>query len=373
MRDAKRAIESFIFPFDGITSKVHAVVFIRYRYASTAVVVVLYALALVATGNALGVSSNYFVIAPVIVAALGFGTRGGLVAGLLGLPSNLLLYGLLGHPEFSPASKPIAELSGLVVGLAFGRLADYFRIVEREIKKRMATEEALRAALAEKGLLLRELHHRVKNNLNVMKSLIQLQRNRSANAEFLEAADELTSRIFAISLVHDQLYKDQELSAIDLSRYVQALVANLVSALGLEPSRIGLSLGAEAGRLVPVDSAISLGLIANEVLMNSLKHASPGREGKPPIRVSLDAEGGECRLSIRDGGPGPGPGMEGDAAKGGLGLKLVGALAASLGGKAGFVAIEGGVEARFELSFPLSRPPAPPDLRPLGQASPMYG
>ena len=355
-----KAIDSFIFPFDSVTSKLHAVVFIRYRYASLLAAVALYAATLLASGNALGVSSNYFVIVPVIVAALGFGTAGGLVAGLLGLPSNLLIYGLLGHPEFSPASKLIAELTGLVVGLAFGRLADYFRDVEREIKRRMASEEALRSALEEKELLLRELHHRVKNNLNVMKSLVQLQRNRSENAEFLEAADELISRIFAISLVHDQLYKDQELSAIDPARYIDTLVANLASSLGFEGSRIDLSMGAE-GCLIPVDSAISLGLIVNEVLMNALKHASPGIEGKPSIRLFFGAEAGEYRLVITDDGPGPGLS---DNAKDGLGLKLVHALARNLDGRASLSAIEGPqgpVGARFELSFP-----AP-------HASPIYG
>jgi two-component sensor histidine kinase len=374
VRDAKKAIESFIFPFDGITSKAHAVVFIRYRWASLLVATAAYAAAVIASGDTLGVSSNYFIIGPVIVAALGFGTLGGLVAGLLGLPSNLLLYGLLGHPEFSPASKLIAELSGLVIGFSFGRLADYFRVVEREIKRRMATEEALRAALEEKGVLLRELHHRVKNNLNVMKSLVQLQRNRSGNAEFLQATDELTRRIFAISLVHDQLYSDQELSAIGLSRYIEALVANLASGFGLEPSRIGLAIEAEADRLIPADSAIALGLIMNEVLMNALKHASPAGEGKPSILVSLAVQGGDYRLSICDDGPGPG--TEGGEDAAGLGLKLVRALARSLGGTAALVAIEGAegpAGSRFDLTFPRSRPPSAANGGPADQASPMYG
>jgi len=349
---AKDAIDSFIFPFDSVGSKLHAVVFIRYRYASLLVAVALYASAILASGRALGVSSNYFVIEPVIVAALGFGTRGGLVAGLLGLPANLLLYGILGHPEFSPASKPIAEVSGLVVGFFFGRLADYFRVLEREIRKRIAIEAALRSTLEEKELLLRELHHRVKNNLAVMISLVRLQRGRSSNPEFLEAADQLTSRIFAISLAHDQLYRDRELAAVDPSRYIEALVANLASGLGLEASRIGLSMDTE-GRLIPVDAAISLGLIVNEVLMNALKHASSGTGGRPSIRLSLSAEGEEYRLAICDDGPGPG--KAGEDAPGTLGLKLVRALAQGLGGRTDLSPIDGKagpIGARFELTFP---------------------
>jgi two-component sensor histidine kinase len=349
-----RAIESFIFPFDSLASKIHAVVFIRYRYASLTAAIALYSAVMLVTGRALGVSSNYFVIGPVMAAALGFGIAGGLAAGILALPANLLIYAILGHPEFSPASKLIAESSGILVGLLFGRLADYFRDVEREIKRRMATEEALRGALAEKELLLRELHHRVKNNLNVMKSLVQLQRNRSEVPAFLEAADELINRIFAISLVHDQLNTDQALSSVDPAHYIEALVGNLASGLGIGMSRIGLSMDT-GGRFIPVESAISLGLIVNEALTNAIKHASPGSEGKPSIRISLGLEGGDYRLAICDDGPGPGSGTASDAARGGLGLMLVRALARNLGGKTELAAIEGEngpIGSRFDLSFP---------------------
>ncbi len=365
MRRGTRAKGSFIFPFDSFTSKVHAVVFIRYRYASLAVAVATYAAVMLATGRSLGVSSNYFVIGPVISIALGFGVAGGFVAGLLALPANLAIFYLLGHPEFSPASKLIAELSGLTVGLLCGRLAEYFREVEREIKKRMATEEALRGALEEKELLLREINHRVKNNLNVIKSLVQLQRNRSEYPAFLEAADELIGRIFAISLVHDQLNKDEDVSTVDPALYIEALVDNLASGLGFDESRIGLSMDS-GGRLIPVDAAISLGLIVNEVLTNAVKHASPGREGLPSIRLAFGLSEGQYQLVITDDGPGPATGADqagGGYAnpereglgQGGLGLMLVRSLARNLGGAASLSAIEGedGVEgARFELAFP---------------------
>lgn len=354
MRKAKKAIDSFIFPFDSVTSKMHALVFIRHRCLSMAAAAALYAAVMLATGDALGVSSNYFVVLPVVTAALCFGTAGGVVAGILGLPSNLLIFQILGHPDFSPASKAIAELSGLFIGFLFGRLADYFRVVEREIKKRMATEEALRAALEEKGLLLRELNHRVKNNLNVMKSLVQLQRNRSSEPAFLEASDQLIARIFAISLVHDQLDRDQDIDAMDPAHYIEALVGNLASGFGLGRARIGLDLETE-GLLLPVDAAVSLGLVINEVLMNAIKHASLGSEGQPSIRLAFKAVDGEYRLEISDDGPGPGGEDPREDSGGGLGLKLVRALAKNLGGTASLNAIEGPegpVGARFELVFP---------------------
>jgi two-component sensor histidine kinase len=355
MRNAKKAIESFIFPFDGILSRMHALLFLRFRRSSLATVLALYAALMLLTGRALGVSSNYFVLGPIVAAALAFGTPGGLVAGILALPANLLFFGILGHPEFSPASKVIAGLSGAIVGFLFGRLADYFRDVEKEIRKRLAIEEALRGALAEKELLLRELNHRVKNNLNVIKSLVQLQRARSGDPAFQEAADELIGRIFAMALAHDQLHKHEDVSAVDPERYIAALVGHLASALGFDASRIGLSFGS-GGRLISIESAISLGLIVNEALTNALKHASPGRSGAPSISLSLALEGDDYRLEVCDDGPGPGTaGMDAKGGQAGLGLALMGALARGLGGKASLTAIEGPggpAGARFELRFP---------------------
>jgi two-component sensor histidine kinase len=365
-------------PVDTLT-KLLAKLFVRHRPASVVGTVVFYAAVILAFGNALEVSANYFVLLPVLVAAMCFGTMGGFVAGALGLPANLLLFALLGHPEYSPASKLIAELSGLFLGLCCGRLADYFRELENEIKKRAGTEEALRAALAEKKLLLRELHHRVKNNLSVIKSLVQLQRNRSSDPDFLEAADELVGRILAISLVHDMLDVDRSLAMVELAKFIEALVNSLEESLGLDGERVGLDLDAE-GCAIQIEAATSLGLIVNEVLTNALKYAtrrealgqgperpgSPAREAKPGIQLSLKLEnlpaGAQYRLVIIDDGPGPKRDFE---ATDGLGLKLVRALARNLGGRVKLEAIvavpwgargaERGAEAvgaKFELVFP---------------------
>ena len=162
-----------------------------------------------------------------------------------------------------------------------------------------------------------------------------------------------------MALAHDQLDRHEEVSTVDPERYLAALVGNLASALGFDPSRIGLSFGSEA-RQISIESAISLGLIVNEALTNALKHASPGRSGAPSILLSLALEGSEYRLEICDDGPGPGSaglGQDGRAnpEREGLGLMLMRALARGLGGKVSLVAIggpEGPVGARFELRFP---------------------
>jgi two-component sensor histidine kinase len=368
------------FPVGDYTRKWHAMVFIRHRYLSLIVSIALYAAVILVFGKRLAVSSNYFVLVPVMAASLSFGTIGGFASGALALPANLILFGLLGHPEYSPASKQIAEMSGVAVGLLCGRLSDYFRELEQEIKKRTATEEALRAALAEKQLLLRELHHRVKNNLSVIKSLVQLQRNRSKDPAFLEAADELVGRIFAISLVHDQLDVERSFGMVELPQFIGALVRNLEEGLGLGDSRVELDIDAD-GSVIQIEAATSLGLIVNEVLTNALKHATrihgarisgandeARPETQPSIRLSFKREdfpdGPQYRLVIADDGPGPKPEAE---LSSGLGMKLVRALARNLGGRAILEAIrESGDEegdygaarvaeaagARFELVFP---------------------
>jgi two-component sensor histidine kinase len=366
------SLNSFVF-------KTLAKVFIRYRYASMAAALAIYSGIVLVFGERLAISSNYFVILPVSTAALCFGALGGIIAGALGLPANLLLFVLLGHPEYSPASKLIAELSGLAVGGLFGFLADYFHYMEREIERRVETEKALRSALESKELLLRELHHRVKNNLSVIKSLVQLQRNRSRDPDFIAASDELIGRIFAISLVHDLLGQDQALLAIGTDEYIEVLVGSISGAFGLDISSVDLNL--ESGdRALQIEAAISLGLIVNEVITNALKYAGAAKEGKPRLRVSFRVEGEEYSLVIIDDGPGP-VAAEG----GGLGLKLVQALARSLGGKASLSPIilgdDGSREketagARFELRFPanfmelVSSSQADDETSP-GQASPM--
>jgi len=333
--------------------ELHPLFFIHHRVASLAAALGLYLLLMLGLGRVLGISSNYFVILTIAVAAMSFGSLGGLVAGILALPANLLVFAFLGHPEYSPASKLVAEIAGTAVGFVFGRLAGYFQKLMAEIQRRVATEEALRRALEDKELLLKEIHHRVKNNLSVIKALVQLQSSRSKDPAFHLAAEELMGRIFAISLVHDQLKVDQEPSLVDPARYLEALVSNLASGLGMDTTRISLSLDTR-GILMPTESAISLGLIVNEILTNTLKHACPGRLGPPAIELSLEAGEGAFFLAIGDDGPG----LEQQASRNGLGLKLIDSLARSLGGKAELRSAEGGCGARFELAFPQPSPRA---------------
>lgn len=316
---------------DSALSRLHRGLIKRHPMACMVAAILAYIGIVLGFGDRLAISSNYFVILPVLMAALCFELPGGIVAGFLGLPANLLLFTILGHPEFSPASKPIAELSGIVVGTASGYLAEYFSKLEAEIETRIATEEALRDALASRELLLQELNHRVKNNLNVIKSLAQLQRNRSEDPDFLAAVDDLVGRIFSISLVHEQLYSSSAPASVDAGEYITTLAANVVSSFPRREPPIRLDCAvARPGMRISADHAAPLGLIANEVLTNALRHAFGDGEDStaPTIRVGFLEDGGDYILVIEDNGKGV---RELDAK--GLGSKIVKALSDQLGGK----------------------------------------
>ncbi len=342
-----------------------------HRVASNLVAAGLYAAVILAFGPALAVSSNYAVMLPLAVAALTYGLVGGTVAGILGLPANLLLFSLIGHPEFSPASKLIAEISGVTLGVLLGLLGDYFKRLDAEIDKRAVTELSLRKAVADRELLLAELHHRVKNNLNVVISLVRLQRNRSDDPAFVEAANELTRRIFAIALVHDRLYRSAHSPGVDPSDYVPALVKEIASFYNGKGVHIAAEIEAGLG-VMPIDTAVSIGLFINEAVTNAMKHAFDGVDD-PRVKVTLGRADGDCVLRVADNGRGLSGTADGEAAKpdgeSGLGMKILMVLAQGLRGTFS-VSSPGGTS--FVLRFPEnaetghgsggSRQGPPPDL-----------
>jgi len=328
---------------DHAVSAAHRFFFVKLRIPTVIAAAAAYAALVLCLGRALAVSANYFVIIPVIVSAVAFGFWGGLAAGVLGLPANLLLFHLLGHPEFSPASKPIAEFSGVVLGAALGYLSDLYGKLQAEIERRMRTEETLVLALEDKDVLLQEVNHRVRNNLNVIKSLIGLQAARNKDPAFQAAARQLQQRVFAIALVQEQLYGKTGISRLRPSEYVPQLVANLLKAFGAKAT-VAMSVD-DGDESLSMDQATPLGLIISEVITNSMKHAA--REGgESLIRVEFAREDGQWILRLADDGPGFDPAACGRA---GLGLKLVETLCRQLGGSYSLNAEAG---TAFAFAFP---------------------
>src|SRR5579885_2497162 len=164
-----------------------------------------------------------------------------------------------------------------------------------------AERDRLAESLAEKEVLLKEVHHRVKNNLQVIASLLRLQTNSFPDSNLAEALRESQNRVESMAIVHEQLYENKDLRYVDLAKQVNRLATNLFHCYG-DPARISWKARVEPIPL-GVDRAIPLSLILNELISNALKHAFPGsRSG------SMLMEGGRVNgdifLSVRDDGVG---------------------------------------------------------------------
>jgi two-component sensor histidine kinase len=184
------------------------------------------------------------------------------------------------------------------------------------------------ASLREKEILLQEVHHRVKNNLQVISSLISLQLRPIKDVVSREALQACQARVQAISLIHAMLYQSKDYANVPFSEYASRLASNIFNTLGTLPGQVSLEL-AIGDVALPVDKAIPCGLILNELITNALKHGFPGgRRGT--IRVELGkASTSQLRLSVEDDGVGMPPGINIRETQS-LGMHLVCALAEQL-------------------------------------------
>ena len=215
-----------------------------------------------------------------------------------------------------------------------------------DISDRKQKEERIQLALKEKDVLLGEVHHRVKNNLQIVHSLLDLQSSRITDRTALAMLRDSQNRIRSMGLIHQTLYQSKDFAKVDFSRFLDSLVPTLVGSYGVNPDRITLSVEAEQV-LFPINAAIPCGLVVNELISNALKHAFPGgRSGE--IRVRLFSEpDGVTVLSVADDGVGIPEGVDlGRTST--LGLQLVTLLADQLGGK---IAMRRSDPTEFVLSF----------------------
>ncbi len=162
---------------------------------------------------------------------------------------------------------------------------------------------ALQQSIHEKTMLLKEVHHRVKNNLQVVCSLLSMQIRSNQDEKCASHLIAAHSRALAMSLVHEQVYQSQSVADLDFGRYIEQLAEQVFCAYCVDPKRIQLELNIESISLT-IEDAVPCGLILNELLSNSLKHAFvDGRQGV--IRVSFRrTEGEEVECSVKDNGPG---------------------------------------------------------------------
>ncbi|MCK4810885.1 MAG: sensor histidine kinase, partial [Methanosarcinales archaeon] len=197
-----------------------------------------------------------------------------------------------------------------------------FALHDMEMKEaHKRAEDRIKASLKEKEVLLREIHHRVKNNLQVVSSLLDMQARGARNKDTIDALTESQNRINAMALIHAQLYESGDLAEINMKGFVNKLLVQLFQSYPVKDTEITRTVSV-ADYPVPISMAVPVGLIVNELLSNALKHAFVGRkEGQ--IEVSLTAsEEGKINLMVSDDGVGLPPGFDINET-GTLGLRLI--------------------------------------------------
>ena len=182
-----------------------------------------------------------------------------------------------------------------------------FTKVMQDITQRKQQEDQLKRSLEEKSMLVREIHHRVKNNLQMIVSLLSLQSSHTNDAHVVAAFDETESRVRAIAHVHEQLYASEDLTTVEIGGYVAALAREVLAIHARDPEGVRLDVQADEITM-HIERATPLGLIANELMLNSLKHALAAGRGE--LRITLKkteqrADGTPfVLLSVQDSGPG---------------------------------------------------------------------
>jgi two-component sensor histidine kinase/PAS domain-containing protein len=218
-----------------------------------------------------------------------------------------------------------------------------------QLVRQIAETARLAADNAAQKLLFQEVHHRIKNNLQLLSSLVTISGMRFAGGEISEMLRELQDRIGAISLVHELLYRRGHETKVDLGEYAHAVADAIWASGGAAEKGIDLAVSV-APCPAGMDTAIPVALILTEVLTNCLKHAFPrGQAGR--VAVSLAPQGDRWRLVVRDNGVGLLPKAE---AGSGIGCGLVRALATQLGGE---IAVSAAAGIEFTMRFPIPESP----------------
>ena len=206
-----------------------------------------------------------------------------------------------------------------------------FTKVMQDITKRKEQEDQLRRSLEEKSMLVREIHHRVKNNLQMLVSLLSLQASHTKDPHVVAAFEETEGRVRAIAHIHEQLYISDDLTAVEIGGYLKSLALELVAVHTKTPGAVQFQIDVQEMTL-HIEKAIPVGLIANELILNGLKHGLPSGVGK--LRLTFESDRHDdgqvwAKLCVEDSGPGLPPGL--DLAKSGsMGYQLINLLVRQL-------------------------------------------
>ena len=179
-----------------------------------------------------------------------------------------------------------------------------FLVLYNDVTERKQAEAQIHASLREKEILLSEIHHRVKNNMQVISSLLDLQAKSSGNQALAEMLNESQRRIRSMSMIHEQLYDSKDFARIDLVGYVRALSQELFQLYKINPGRIDMIVQTDGDVYVDINKAIPCGLILNELISNVLKHAFPGGEHGEILIIIRETKDTEIEILLRDNGLG---------------------------------------------------------------------
>jgi len=198
--------------------------------------------------------------------------------------------------------------------------AEGLSVYFRDITERRNAEEKIKRSLKEKEVLLREIHHRVKNNLQIVSSMLRLQGRLIKDENMLQILKKCGDRIQVMSLLHEQLHSSSDITSINLAQYLRAVAAKVFSSYSVRSSKIELDVEA-ADVQVAMETASACGLIVQELVSNALQHAFPHGTGTVSLRLNAQPHGG-FEIIVRDDGKGF-PDEQPSGAPPSLGLRLV--------------------------------------------------
>ena len=223
--------------------------------------------------------------------------------------------------------------------------------LEKEIAERKQAEQRIQAALAEKEVLLREVHHRVKNNLNTIANILYFQAKTLEDKKALAAFKDSENRIHSMARIHEHLYSSPSLTQINMVSYFKDLTADLQQTFGSKPIAIHID---ASKKHLEIDQAIPCGLIVNELVTNSLKYAFPEgtTNSRKELSIRLTTQADQHILEVRDNGVGLPPGLDVKNSPS-LGLRLVSMLTRQLKGRL-TIDTAPGKGVKFTVNFPVA-------------------
>ena len=239
--------------------------------------------------------------------------------------------------ELNRSNRELQEARDVLEARVLERTADLEKSnaqLRAEMEERVKAEELVKASLREKETLLKEIHHRVKNNLQIIHSMLNLQLPQVRDPEAVGLFKESQNRVYTMALIHEKLYQSESMARVDVPEYIRSLTANLFLSYSVSENIIKSRINVDDVTL-NIDTLIPCALIVNELVSNSLKHAFPPSrqpDGTDEIGIGLHrGAGNRLILSVGDNGIGLPVGFKIEDCRS-LGLKLVSALTKQLNG-----------------------------------------